>query len=113
MGFGNEQCDVARHTGQVNPRCEGSFVFGAWFFVWSVGSFGSTLFVAGGLAGAGGVEGELSEEFSGRGVNYSNVELVDEEEDGGSGVGSSYTDFVEVAVVAEGDFAGVVDTIAA
>jgi hypothetical protein len=71
------------------------------------------LFCAGGLVGAGGVECELSEEFSGGGVDDSDVELVDEEDDGGSGVGSSDSDFVEVAVVSEGDFAGVVDSVVA
>jgi hypothetical protein len=66
------------------------------------------LFVSGclGLVGAGGVEGEVAQDFAGGGVDDADVEVVDEHDDGGSGVGSSDADFVEVAVVAEGDFAG-------
>lgn len=62
---------------------------------------------------AGGVEGECSEEFAGGGVDDADVAVVDEEEDGGSGVGSSDADVVESAVVAEGDDAAVVDAVAA
>ena len=58
-----------------------------------------------------GVEGEVSEEFSGGGVDDAYVEFVDQEDDGGSGVGSSDSDVVEPPVVPEGDFAAVVDLV--
>ena len=64
-----------------------------WFWGWS----------AGGLVVAGGVEGEVAEEFAGGGVDDVDVEVGDEEDDGGSGVGSSDADVVESAVVAESD----------
>ena len=59
----------------------------------------------------GGVEGESSEEFAGGGVDDADVAIVDEEKDGGSGVGSSDADVVESAVVAEGDDAAGVDAV--
>ena len=60
-----------------------------------------------------GVGGECSEDFAGGGVDNADVAVVDEEEDGGSGVGSSDADVVESAVVAEGDDAAGVDAVAA
>jgi hypothetical protein len=68
---------------------------------------------AGGLVVAGGVEGELAEEFAGGGVDDADVEVVDEDQDVGSGVGSPDADVVQAAGVAEGDHAGVVDPVAA
>ncbi|HTO00016.1 MAG TPA: hypothetical protein VL068_05005 [Microthrixaceae bacterium] len=65
----------------------------------------------GGLVVAGGVEGECSEEFSGGCVDDPDVEFGDEQEDVGSGVGSSDADVVKASVVAQGDFAGVVDPV--
>ena len=70
------------------------------FFAW-LGPGG-----AGGLVVAGGVEGELAEEFAGGGVDDADVEVVDEQDDAGSGVGSSDADVVEAAVEAQGDVAG-------
>lgn len=61
----------------------------------------------------GGVDGDVAEEFSGGGVDDADVEVVDEEDDGRSGVGSADADVVESAVDAQGDGAGVVDTVAA
>ena len=65
----------------------------------------------------GGVGGELSEQLSGLLVDDSDLEVLDEEQDVGSGVGSgvgsSDADVVESAVVADGDDAGVVDAVAA
>jgi hypothetical protein len=65
------------------------------------------------LVVAGGVEGEVAEEFAGGGVDDADVEVVDEEDDGGLGVGSADADVVEAAVVAEGDGAGLVDAVVA
>ena len=66
-----------------------------------------------GLVVAGGVEGEFAEEFAGGGVDDADVEVLNEQDDVGSGVGSSDADVVEPAVVAQGDHAGVVDAVAA
>ena len=68
---------------------------------------------AGGLVVAVGVDGELSEEFAGDGVDDSDVEVLDEQDDVGSGVGSSDADVAELAGDAEGDGAGLVDTVEA
>jgi hypothetical protein len=78
-----------------------------WFSGWGAGG------LVGGLVVAGGVEGEVAEEFAGGGVDDADVEVGDEEDDGGSGVGSSEADVVEAAVVAEGDPAGGVDAVVA
>ena len=59
------------------------------------------------------VEGEVSEEFSGGGVDNADVEVVDEHQDGCVGVGSADADVVESTVVAEGDAAGFVDAVVA
>ena len=48
-----------------------------------------------------GVEGEVAEELAGGGVDDADVEVGDEEQDVGSGVGSSEADVVEASVVAE------------
>src|SRR3954452_22082542 len=62
-----------------------------------------------GLVVAAGVEGELGEQSAGGGGDDADVEVLDEDENVGSGVGSSDADVVESAVVPEGDDAGVVD----
>ncbi len=80
--------------------------FGPFVF-WAGGAFGC----AGGLVVAGWVDGEVAEEFAGGGVNDADVEVVDEENDGGSGVDSSDADMVEAAVDAQGHDAGVVDAV--
>lgn len=82
-------------------------------FSGAVGAVGSAAFRAGGLVGAGGVEGELAEEFAGGGVDDADVEVVDQEDDRGARVGSADADVEQAAVVAEGDFAGVVDAVVA
>ena len=67
---------------------------------------GGAGWAAGGLVVAGGVEGELAEEFAGGGVDDADVEVLDEQEDVGSGVGSADADVVEAAGDAQGDGAG-------
>jgi hypothetical protein len=64
---------------------------------------------AGGLVVAGGVEGELAEEFAGGGVDDADVEVLDEQGDVGSGVGPAGADVVEAAGVAQGEGAGLAD----
>jgi len=62
---------------------------------------------------AGGVEGELADEFSGVAVDGPDVQVVDEQGDGGAGEWSAEADVVQAAVVAEGDGAGLVDAVVA
>ena len=66
-----------------------------------------------GLIVAGGVEGELAEEFAGGGVDDADVEVLDEQDDVGSGVGPADADVVEAAAVAQGDVAGLADGVGA
>jgi len=63
------------------------------------------------VVAAGGVEGEVSEQFAGGGVDDADVEVGDEEDDAGSGERPAEGDVVEVAVVAEGDVAAVGDAV--
>lgn len=62
-----------------------------------------------GLVVAGGVDGELSEEFAGGGVDHAYVEVVDEFEYGGSGVFEAHADVVHCAVDSQGEFPVFVD----
>ena len=71
----------------------------------------SSWWFAGGLVVAGGIEGEVAEEFSGGRVDDADVEVLDEEQDVGSGVGSTDAEVVEVAVVAQGHGAAGVDDV--
>ncbi len=50
---------------------------------------------AGGLAGASGVEGELAREFAGGGVDNADVEVLDEQDELGPGVGPAGADVVD------------------
>src|ERR1700757_881641 len=72
-----------------NPRSG----FGVSGFAGRSGCAGrGSWWLAGGLVDAGGVEGELAEEFSGGGVDDADFQVVDEQEDAGSGVGSADAD---------------------
>ena len=73
------------------------------------GAFGCS----GGLVVAGGVDGQLAEEFAGGGVDDADVEVLDEQDDAGSGVGSADADVVQPAGDAQGDVAGCVDAVVA
>ena len=68
---------------------------------------------AGGLVVAGWVEGELAEQFAGGGADDADVQVLNEQQDLGCGVGSADADVVELAAVARGDFAGAVDAVGA
>ena len=61
----------------------------------------------------GGVEGELAQEFAGGGVDDADLEVVDEQDDVGSGVGSADADVVQAAGHPQGEGAGVVDAVVA
>jgi hypothetical protein len=58
-------------------------------------------------------QGELSQELAGGLDDDADVPVLHEQQDVGSGVGSSDADVVQAAVVADGDRAGVVDAVAA
>lgn len=62
---------------------------------------------------AGGVEFELAQEFAGGGVDDADAEVLDQDDDVGSGVGSADADVVELAGVSQGDDAGGVDAVVA
>jgi hypothetical protein len=66
---------------------------------------------AGGLVVAGGVDGEFADELAGGGVDDADLQVVDEEQDGVSGVGSSDPDVVQPAVHAQGEFPVRVDVV--
>ena len=72
-----------------------------------------SLWLAGGLVVAGRVEGQVAEQFAGGGVDDTDVQVLDEQQDVGSGVGSADADVVELAGVAEGDGAGFADDVGA
>jgi len=58
---------------------------------------------SGGLVVAAGFEGRVAEEFVGGGVDDAGLKVLDEQDDAGSGVGSSHADVVESAAVAQGE----------
>jgi hypothetical protein len=55
----------------------------------------------------------LSEDLAGGGVEDGDIQVLDEESDVGSGVGSSDSDVVESSVVTPGDGADAVDLVGA
>jgi hypothetical protein len=60
-----------------------------------------------------GVEGQFAQEFTGGGVDDADLEILDEHDDVGPGVGSPDADVMESTGVAQGDDAGVVDAVVA
>ncbi len=76
-------CDVSRHRKPLNPRFGGFVAFEA------------------GLVADVGVECEGSEEFSGIGVDDSNIEVVDQENDGDAFVLTADGDVVHPASAAD------------
>jgi hypothetical protein len=68
-----DRCDLSRDRKQVEPAKVRHVLLCR-----SGGSFG----FAGGLVVAGGVEGQLAEEFAGGGVDDADVEVFDDEQDG-------------------------------
>jgi hypothetical protein len=59
------------------------------------------------------VQGEFADEFAGDGVDDADVEVLDEQDDAGSLVGSAHADVVQPAAVAQGERAGLVDAVVA
>jgi hypothetical protein len=74
---------------------------------------GGTLGPVGGLVADGRVEDEFAEQFSGGGVDDADVQVLDEDEDVGSGVGSADADGLEPSLVAQSDLSADVDAVAA
>ena len=64
-----------------------------------------------GLVVAGGVDDQLAQQLAGGRVDHADLEVVDEQQDGGSGVGSADADVVEAAVDPQGDLAFRVDAV--
>jgi hypothetical protein len=61
----------------------------------------------------GGVEEELAEELTSDGVDHPDVEILDEQDDVGSGMGSADANVVQPAGHAQADTAAVVDAVVA
>ena len=90
-------CDLSGHRNIPEPA------LGSGDIPFSGCSGRGSGWAAGGLVVAGGVEGEVAEEFAGGGVDDADVEVLDEQQDVGSGVGPADADVVEPAAVAQGD----------
>jgi hypothetical protein len=78
------------------------FVVFWWWSGWSAGA----------LVALGWVEDQVAEEFAGGCVDDADVQVLDQDDDAGSGVGSADADRVELAAVAQGDLAAGVDPVA-
>jgi len=59
------------------------------------------------------VDDEVAQDLAGGGVDDGDVEVLDEQDDVGSGVGSADADVAKAAGDAQGDAAGLVDLVAA
>jgi hypothetical protein len=68
---------------------------------------------AGGLVVAVWVEDKVAEELAGGGVDDADVQVLGQQQDAGSGVGSADADVVEAAAGAQGDVAGFADLVGA
>jgi hypothetical protein len=66
---------------------------------------------SGGLVVLGGVEDQLAEQLPGGGVDHADVQVLDEQDDVGSGMGSADAEVVQPAGDAQGDAAAVVDAV--
>jgi hypothetical protein len=67
----------------------------------------------GALVVAGGVDGELPKQFTGGRLDDTHVEVLDEHQDVGPGVGPADADVMEAAGGPQGDAAGLVDLVVA
>src|SRR6202020_2605364 len=86
-------CDVSGHRNDLEPTT------GVRGFVSAGCSGRGAGWPAGGLVVAGGVEVQFAEEFASGGVDDADVQVVDEHQDGGSGVGPADADVAELAAV--------------
>src|SRR5215472_1076387 len=92
-------CSLSRHRNHAEPT------LGVRFALVRTGP------EARGLVGTGEVEGEGSEDLAGGGVDDANIEVLDEQDDGGSGMGSTDADVEQAAGDPQGDLAGGVDHV--
>jgi hypothetical protein len=99
--------DVAGHRNDPEPT------LGFGVFPSAGGSGLGVRWAAGGLVVAGRVDGELAEEFAGGGVDDADVQVLDEQQDAGSGVGPADADVVQTAVDAQGDASAGVEPVGA
>jgi hypothetical protein len=76
------------------------------------GSFGAAGWFSGAVVAALRVDGQRADEFAGGGVDDADVEVVDEEQDVGSGMRSPDADVVELAIEPHRDLAGGIDAVA-
>jgi len=98
------KCDVSGHRHSPDLRFVGpGYLFCGGWSGWS----------AGGLVVAAGVDGELAEQFSGGGVDDADLEVLDEQDDAGSGVGSADADVAQSTCDAKRDGAGLADLVVA
>src|SRR5688572_5506597 len=74
---------------------------------------GGSGWAAGGLVVLARVEDQVAEELAGGGVDDADVQVLDEQQDVGSGEGSADADVVQAAVDAQRDAAGLVDFVVA
>jgi hypothetical protein len=88
----------------LNPR---------WVRVFALWGRVTWRWAGGGLVVPGGVDGELAEELAGGGVDDADVQVADEQDDVGPGVGAAGADVAEAAAGAEGDGAVAVGAVGA
>jgi len=104
------QCDLSRDRNDLEPVSG----FGVLLFAgrpWGAGRW--AWWPAGGLVVAGRVEDQFAEEFAGGGADDADVQVLDQEQGVGSGVGPADADVVEAAAVAQGDVAVDVEFVGA
>jgi hypothetical protein len=65
------------------------------------------------LVVAAGIDDQVAQDLAGGGVDDGDVQVLDEQDDVGSGVGSADADVPELAGDAQGDAAGLVDLVVA
>ena len=96
-----DHCDLSGDRRRPEPTVVGSgWLFSGWAFGCS-----------GGLVVLGGVEDQLAEQLAGGGVDHADVQVLDEQDEVGSGMGSADAEVVQPAGDAQGDAAAVVDAV--
>jgi len=103
-------CDVSGHRGHPEPSL-GFGVFASAGRAWCSGR--GSWWPAGGLVVPGGVDGQLAEQFAGGGVDDADMQILDEHQDAGPGVGPADADVVQLPADAQGELAVGVDAVGA
>lgn len=99
-------CPLLRHRKLAEPTGSAGFVISGVVVGW-------VLLVLQWADSRGGVEDQVSLELACDGVDDADVEVLDEQDDAGSLMGSADSDVVQSAVVTDGDGAGFVDSVVA